>query len=83
MLLSPRFRGRIRVDARAKAIFPHENEAGLCGFEKRNRNFKSFAYLGEKGRWMSNAFSEDRRLGKARLIASPTKRFFLAVATLR
>ena len=29
VLLSARFRGRIRVDARANAIFPHEDEAGL------------------------------------------------------
>jgi len=62
VLLSPRFKGRIRVDARANAIFPHEDEAGLCGFEKRNRKFKGFADLGEKGLWTSNGFSEDRRL---------------------
>jgi Toprim-like len=42
--------------------FPHEDEAGLCGFEKRNRNFKGFADLGEKGFWTSNAFPEDCRL---------------------
>ena len=62
VLLSARFRGRIRVDARANAIFPHEDEGGLCGFEKRNRNFKGFGDLGEKGLWMSNAFPEDRCL---------------------
>jgi hypothetical protein len=62
VLLSPRFRGRIRVDARANAIFPHEDEEGLCGFEKRNKTFKGFADLGEKGLWLSNAFPEDRRL---------------------
>ena len=44
------------------AIFPHEDEHGLCGFEKRNRNFKGFADLGEKGLWTSNVFPEDRRL---------------------
>ena len=62
VLLSPRFRGRIRVDARANAIFPHEDEEGLCGFERRNKTFKGFADLGEKGLWLSNMFSEDRRL---------------------
>jgi len=41
---------------------PHEDEAGLCGFEKRNRNFKGFGDLGGKGLWTSNAFPEDRRL---------------------
>ena len=50
------------MDARANAIFPHEDEAGLCGFEKRNRNFKGFGDLGEKGLWISNTFPEDRRL---------------------
>ena len=34
----------------------------LCGFEKRNRNFKGFGDLGEKGLWTSNGFPEDRRL---------------------
>jgi Toprim-like/Protein of unknown function (DUF3991) len=62
VLLAARFRGRIRVDARSNAIFPHEDEAGLCGFEKRNRNFKGFGDLGEKGLWTSNAFPEDRCL---------------------
>lgn len=49
------------MDARANAIFVHEDEAGVCGFEKRNRNFKGFWDLGEKGLWTSNAFPEDRR----------------------
>jgi hypothetical protein len=62
VLLSPRFRGRIRVDARANVIFPHEDEDGLCGFEKRNRKFKGFADMGEKGLWMSNTFPADGRL---------------------
>ena len=62
VLLSVRFKGCIRVDARANAIFPHFDEKGLCGFEKRNRAFKGFADLGEKGLWMSNVFPEDRCL---------------------
>jgi hypothetical protein len=62
ILVSPRFRGCIRVDGRANAIFPHADEEGLCGFEKRNRTFKGFADLGEKGLWQSNGFGEDRRL---------------------
>jgi Toprim-like/Protein of unknown function (DUF3991) len=62
VLLSPRFKGRIRVEARANAIFPHCDEDGLCGFEKRGRAFKGFADLGEKGLWTSNAFPDDRRL---------------------
>jgi hypothetical protein len=62
VLLSPRFRGRILVDARANAIFPHRDEEGVCGFEKRNRGFKGFADLGEKALWTSNAFEQDRCL---------------------
>jgi Protein of unknown function (DUF3991) len=57
LMLSPRFRGRILVDARANAIFPHFDETGAdapCGFEKRNRAFKGFADLGEKGLWTSD-----------------------------
>ena len=62
VLVSPRFRGQIRVDARASALFPHYDEEGLCGFEKRNRNFKGFAELGEKGLWVSNVSDDDKAL---------------------
>ena len=62
VLLSPRFQGCIRVDARANAIFPHFDDEGLCGFERRNRGFKAFADRGEKGLWLSNVFPEDRGL---------------------
>jgi hypothetical protein len=67
VLISHRFTGRIRVDVRANAIFPHFDgpasiSDNLCGFEKRNWGFKGFADLGEKGLWMSNDFPEDRRL---------------------
>jgi hypothetical protein len=61
-LTSPRFQGRIRIDARANVLFLHEDEEGLCGFEKRNRNFKGFADLGKKGLWLSNQTDQDRRL---------------------
>ena len=62
VLVSDRFKGQIRVDSRANAIFPHENFDGLCGFEKRNRAFKGFADLGMKGLWHSNRFLDDKRL---------------------
>ena len=60
VLVSSRFKGGIRVDSRANAIFPHHNLGGLCGFEKRNRGFKGFADLGEKGLWQSIAFRRIR-----------------------
>ncbi len=62
ILTSQRFRGRIQVDARANAIFPHYDDEGLCGFEKRNRNFKGFAEFGEKGLWVSNQTPDDQAL---------------------
>jgi len=62
ILTGPRFRGRIRVDAYANAIFPHEDDDGLCGYEIRGRHFKGFADMGEKGLWTSNAYPEDKIL---------------------
>ncbi len=62
VLISSRFKGRIKVDARASVVFPHEDEFGICGFEKRNRNFKGFAESGKKGLWLSNKVDSDRRL---------------------
>lgn len=62
VLLSPRFRGRLLVDARANVIFLHEDEDGPCGFERRNNNFKGFASLGKKGLWLSAQFPSDRKL---------------------
>jgi hypothetical protein len=61
LLLSPRFRG-LRVDARGNVLFPHYDDEGLCGFEKRNRSFKGFADLGEKGLWLSAAEPTDAAL---------------------
>lgn len=62
VLLSPRFNGRIKVDGRANVIFPHEDETGVCGFEKRNRFFKGFADLGRKSLWRSAHFDGDAQL---------------------
>jgi Protein of unknown function (DUF3991)/Toprim-like len=61
LLLAPRFKG-LRVDARGNALFPHFDEEGLCGFEKRNRSFKGFADLGEKGLWTSACAPGDQSL---------------------
>lgn len=62
VLESRRFAGRIRIDARGNAVFVHEDEQGLCGFEVKNNNFTSFAAGGTKGLWTSHVRSEDRAL---------------------
>lgn len=62
LLASARFAGRIRSDERDNAIFPHFNENGLCGFEKKNVGFTGFASGGEKGLWLSHSEEQDMRL---------------------
>jgi hypothetical protein len=37
ILQSDRFGGRIRIDARGNAVFPHFDREGLCGYEIKNR----------------------------------------------
>src|ERR1039457_6979398 len=37
LLSSPRFAGRVRIDCRGNAVFPHFDIAGLCGYEIKNR----------------------------------------------
>ncbi|MEJ2326915.1 MAG: hypothetical protein P8Y25_08880, partial [Chromatiaceae bacterium] len=43
LLLDPRFAGRIKVDFRANAVFPHADQDGPCGYEIKNRGFTGFA----------------------------------------
>jgi hypothetical protein len=63
ILESGRFAGRIKIDtSRGNAIFPHEDENSLCGFEVKNHNFTSFAAGGTKGLWTSHLRTEDRAL---------------------
>lgn len=59
MLAAERFAGRIRIDGRHNAVFPHFDEQGLCGFELKNRNFTGFSAGGEKGLWFSRTFKDD------------------------
>ncbi len=60
---SPRFDGRLKVDARGNVLFAHLNlEGRLCGFEKKNAGFTGFAPGGEKGLGCSNDFLGDDRL---------------------
>jgi len=62
LLRSDRFSGRVRIDARGNAVFPHFDQEGLCGFEIKNRGFTGFATGGRKGLWLSHETSDDNRL---------------------
>ena len=54
--------GRLRVDERGNAVFPHFNDSGLCGFEARNHGFVSFSTGGTKGLFCSVPGEDDRTL---------------------
>jgi hypothetical protein len=62
LLSSPRFAGRVRIDRRGNAVFPHFDIAGLSGYEIKNRGFTGFAAGGRKGLWFSHTRPGDRRL---------------------
>ena len=62
ILALPRFAGRVRVDPRHNALFPHHDKDGLCGFEIKNKGFTGFAPGGVKGLWHSAARSTDQWL---------------------
>lgn len=62
LLQSARFAGRVRIDARGNAVFPHFDRKGLCGFEIKNRGFTGFAPGGSKGLWLSREKPDDQRL---------------------
>jgi hypothetical protein len=62
ILESRRFAGRVKIDARGNAIFPHDDENGLCGFELKSQTFTGFATGGTKGLWTSHIRTEDRTL---------------------
>lgn len=57
-----RFNGRIRMDKRGNAVFPHFDADGLSGYELRNVNFKGFSSGGRKSLWLSHEFPDDRCL---------------------
>lgn len=59
LLRSPRFAGKLKVDFRSNAIFPHADQDGPCGYEIKNRNFTGFAPGGEKGLWFSAVNTAD------------------------
>jgi hypothetical protein len=62
LLRDARFAGRLRVDVRGNAIFPHADQDGPCGYEIKNRSFTGFAKGGDKGLWFSAARAGDTTL---------------------
>ena len=62
LIASERFAGRIRIDDKGNAVFPHFDTEGLSGYELKNVEFTGFASGGSKGLWLSNEFAEDKRL---------------------
>jgi hypothetical protein len=62
LLGAPRFAGRVRIDRRGNAVFPHFDGAGLCGYEIKNQRFTGFAAGGQKGLWLSHSRPDDSRL---------------------
>ncbi len=62
LLQSERFKGRIKIDVRGNAVFPHFDAEGLSGYEIKNKGFTGFASGGTKGLWLSNERADDKRL---------------------
>jgi hypothetical protein len=62
LLQSDRLKGRIRIDPRGNAIFPHFDREGVCGFEIKNRGFTGFSPGGSKGLWLSQETPDDNCL---------------------
>lgn len=62
LLVSSRFEGRIRINARGNAVFPHVDQEGLCGYEIKNNDFTGFASGGTKGLWLSHERPDDNRI---------------------
>lgn len=62
ILTDTRFIGRIYGNSQGAAVFPYEDEYGLCGLEQCNRNFKGFVPGSIKGLWRSNTVQTDTHL---------------------
>ena len=62
LLEHDRFAGRIRIDGRGNAVFPHIDGQGLCGFELKNSGFTGFSPGGTKGLWSSHPGPDDNQL---------------------
>jgi hypothetical protein len=59
LLTNERFLGRVKIDARGNAVFPHFDADGLTGYEFKNRDFTGFASGGVKALWISNTRKDD------------------------
>jgi hypothetical protein len=77
LLQSPRFAGKLKVDFRRNAIFPHADQDGPCGYEIKNKHFTGFAKGGEKGLWFSTA-----RVGDSTLVIAESGIDALSYAVL-
>jgi hypothetical protein len=62
LLALSRFAGRVRVDDRGNAVFPHFDGEGLSGYELKNVSFTGFAPGGSKALWLSHELPDDNRL---------------------
>jgi hypothetical protein len=62
LLRSRRFAGRIRIDGRGNAIFPHFDGDGLSGFEIKNDGFTGFSTGGTKALWTSHFQDGDNHI---------------------
>jgi hypothetical protein len=62
LLALERFAGRIRIDDKGNAVFPHFDADGLSGYELKNKGFTGFASGGSKGLWLSHELPGDHRL---------------------
>ncbi|NDY74645.1 hypothetical protein DO021_22315 [Desulfobacter hydrogenophilus] len=55
VLMDFRFLGAVVGDDRQNVCFPHHNEQGFSGLEKKNTDFTDFSRAGDKGLWFSKA----------------------------
>ena len=62
VLKHPIFADRIRIDHHGNALFPHYNQAGLCGFEVKNTGWTGFSPGGLKGLACSRPQPNDQQL---------------------
>lgn len=62
LLALNRFAGRVRMDDKGNAVFPHFDAQGLSGYELKNVAFTGFASGGSKALWLSHELPDDNRL---------------------
>ncbi len=62
ILEESRFKGRVFQDHRGNVCFPHGNDQGFSGYEKKNQGFTGFSEGGEKGLWFSRPQGDEKEL---------------------